>query len=188
MGVETADATCLANSLESNTFNTYITKCRTQADNTRSTHFFSESLNEIKDSFAQQRSHFDNLIHTGNSLHTLGSLSQNTKGGVDTRIRDLTEETKTLNTKLQKYRTISSSSDKSFLEDIMNGKTPQKELTPSLQDVTLLLFWFGWTFIIITLTAVRWFSPQGTWKEGLSTLFLLLLITFCLYSILVYIA
>lgn len=118
---------------------------------------------------------------------SIANLTGNSLEAVDKRIRDLQNEKKSLQEERDTYQRHSKSSDKSFLEDVMNG-TPQAQTAPSLQDATLLLFWFGWIVIVFTLTAVRWFSPGGSWMAGLFTLFLLILVTACLYSLLVQIA
>ena len=67
-------------------------------------------------------------------------------------------------------------------------KTPRKELAPSIQDGVLLLFWFGWLTMMITLVVIRWLSPGGTWKAGLFTLLLLTILTICVYGLLLRIA
>ena len=88
---------------------------------------------------------------------------------------------------IKKNRLISESSDKAFLEDIMH-KVPRQELTPSLQDGSLAFFWFGWLMMVFTLTYVRWSSPGGGVFAGLTTLFILTIISVCLHSLLLYVA
>jgi hypothetical protein len=65
----------------------------------------------------------------------------------------------------------------------MNGN-PQEESIPTLQDGALMIFWFGWLVMALTLVAVRWFSPQGNWKAGAFTAILLFLVTICVYALL----
>jgi hypothetical protein len=89
--------------------------------------------------------------------------------------------------KAAEKRRIADSADKSFIEDIMH-KTPRKELAPSIQDGVLLLFWFGWLTMMVTLVVIRWFSPGGTWKAGMFTLLLLTILTVCVYGLLLRIA
>jgi len=187
MDTDKQDASCLSGTNETTTFNNYIKKCRTINDTRRSTNFFSESKESIKDTFKTLRAQFDDLLMTGDSVDTMLNLTGSTNGTIEKQIGELTKKKESVLQEIKHYRNISDSADKSFLEDIYNG-TPQKELAPSLQDATLLLFWFGWLIFIITLTSVRWFSPSGTWKSGLFTFFLLVLVTLCMYSLLVQIA
>jgi len=181
------DASCLGGTNETNAFQSYLGKCRTNADTTRATNFFNESLQSIQDTFQKLRAQGDDLIILGDSMAAITNLSGNSINGVNNRIKDLQNQVKELQTTKNKYLQHSKSADKSFLEEVMNG-TPQAQTAPSLQDATLLLFWFGWIVMIFTLTAVRWFSPGGSWKAGIFTLFLLILVTACLYALLVQIA
>jgi len=123
----------------------------------------------------------------GDAIMTVSNLSGNSLEGVDSRITDLQNKKKELQKTIDTHRRQTNSTDKTFLEDVMNG-TPQKQTAPTLQDATLLLFWFGWIVIVITLISVRWFSPGGSWQAGLITLLLLVLVSACLYSLLVQIA
>jgi len=187
LAVDTKDAMCLTGTSETTTFNNYIAKCRTSNDTAMSMNFFSEAKAKLKDTFTTLRAQFDDLLMTGDSVNTLANLTGTTTGAVDNQILDLkSKKTKLLN-EIKHYRRLSDSADKSFLEDIYNG-TPQKELIPSLQDIAMLLFWFGWSIMVFTLTAVRWFSPGGTWQAGLFTLLLLILVTVCVYALLIRIA
>ena len=181
------DSSCLGGTNETKAFQSYLGKCRTNADTTRATNFFSESLQSIKDTFHSLRAQGDDLLILGESVMSVASLSGNSLDAVNTRIRGLYNEKKELQEERDRYQHHSKISDKSFLEDVLNG-TPQAKTAPSLQDVTLLLFWFGWIVIVFTLTAVRWFSPGGSWKAGVFTLLLLILVTACLYSLLIQIA
>ncbi len=89
----------------------------------------------------------------------------------------------TLKNELDHYRNIADSADKTFLEDIYNG-TPQKELAPSLQDIALLVFWFGWLVMSIVLIVVRTGSPGGGLTAGFFAFFVLLLVTLCVFALL----
>jgi hypothetical protein len=181
------DATCGGGTNETNAFEFYLGKCRTTADTTRAKNFFIDSLEPIKDTFQKLRAQGDDLIILGDSMKAMTSLSGNSVNGVNERIKDLQKQVKELETTKNNYLQHSKSADKSFLEEVMNG-TPQAQTAPSLQDATLLLFWFSWIVMIFTLIAVRWFSPGGSWQAGLFTLFLLALVTACLYSLLIQIA
>jgi len=80
-----------------------------------------------------------------------------------------------------------SQADRTFLEDVMNG-APQQQTAPTLQDITLLLFWFGWLTLMILLVYVRWASPGGGWKSGVFTLALMVFVTICVYALLIRVA
>jgi hypothetical protein len=187
LATDTKDAMCLSGTSQTATFNDYITKCRSTNDTRMSTNFFSEAKENIKSTFESLRAQFDDLIMTGDSIDTMANLTGTTTGAVDNQILELRQKKENLLKEIKHYKRISDSANKTFLEDIYNG-TPQKELAPSLQDVAMLLFWFSWIVMIFTLTAVRWFSPGGTWRAGLFTLLLLLLVSVCVYALLVRVA
>jgi len=170
------------------TFDQYINKCRDSKDTVRTNGLFSNYGEKVKDTFDSLRAQGTDLIATGDAINTLGNLSGNTSAGVDERVTNLDSQKKSLLNEIEKYRNISNIAEKTFLEDIMNGNTPKQELIPSLQDATLLLFWFGWLIMVLVLTSIRWFSPGGTFFAGLFTFLLLALITCCMYAILVKIA
>ena len=77
---------------------------------------------------------------------------------------------------------------KSVSIEVRPNRGIKKPFIPNLQDLTLLVFWFGWLFMIVTIVAVRWFSPGGGWKAGSFTMGLMLLVTMCVYALIVQIA
>ena len=177
-----AQAKCLTGQVVTN-FNEYVRDCRTTDDISRGNNFFSESKQKFKDIFRDFRAQYDDLIITGNQFNTLASLSGATTGEANNQLDALNKKKTLLLADINSYRRISDSSDKSFLEDIMHGR-PQKELAPSLQDAVLLLFWFSWLVLSITLVAVRWGSPGGGWRAGSFTLLLMLLVTLFVFALL----
>jgi secreted trypsin-like serine protease len=183
MAVKQTNASCLPNTSQTNTFRQYITQCRTASDTARATNFFSNSIQSYKDTFQSLRAQFDDLIVLGNSVNTLTNATGQTATGVDTQITEHQKKKDKLLADIQSLRRQSEASDKSFLEDVMHG-TPQEEIAPSLQDAVLLLFWFGWAIMALTLVGIRWMSPGGTYKAGLFTFAVLFLITVCIYAIL----
>jgi hypothetical protein len=187
LNTDNRDDTCVGGTNETNAFDKYLKTCRKEADTGRATIFFNQSLESIQDVFKSLRAQGNDLLALGESTMSIANLTGNSIDEVNRRIRGLQNEKKRLQEERDTYMRHSKTSDKSFLEDVMNG-TPQAQTAPSLQDATLLLFWFGWIVIVFTLTAVRWFSPGGSWMAGLFTLILLLLVTACLYSLLVQIA
>jgi hypothetical protein len=164
-------------------FTEYMARCRTTADESRATNFFIESKVKFKNIFNDFRAQYDDLIITGDQFSTLAGLSGATTGKANDQLNALSKKETMLLAELKSYRRISDSADKSFLEEIMHGR-PQKELAPSLQDAVLLLFWFSWLVMSITLVAVRWGSPGGGWRAGSFTLLLMLLVTLFLFALL----
>ena len=164
-------------------FNEYVRDCRTNDDRSRATNFFSSSKEKYKAIFRDFRAQYDDLIVTGNQFNTLAGLSGATTSEANSQLNALSKKKDMLLEEIKGYRRIGDSADKSFLEDIMHGR-PQKELAPSLQDGVLLLFWFSWFVMSVTLVAVRWGSPGGGWRAGSFTLLLMLLVTLFLYAIL----
>lgn len=175
-------AKCLTGPVVTN-FNEYVRDCRTFDDKARANNFFSASKEKYKAIFSDFRAQYDDLITTGNQISTLAGLSGATTSEANSQLNDLTKKKDMLLEEIKGYRRISDSAEKSFLEDIMHGR-PQKELAPSLQDGVLLLFWFGWLVMSLTLVAVRWGSPGGGWRAGLFTLLLMLLVTIFLFALL----
>lgn len=176
------NAKCLSGPVVTN-FNEYVRDCRTDADKSRANNFFSESKQKFKDIFRDFRAQYDDLVITGDQFSTLARLSGASAGEANTRLNALSKKKTELLAEIKSYRRISDSSDKTFLEDIMNGR-PEKTITPTLQDSVLLLFWFGWLVMSITLVAVRWGSPGGGWRAGTFTLLLMLLVTLFIFALL----
>ena len=186
MAANTTNAQCLRSAGLGQSFDQYITNCRTNDDTMMARRLFPDSA-VFKNTFQQLRAQFDDVLTTGDSIKTLANLSGATVSGADQQIQQLQEKKNGLTAEIGKYRRISESADRSFMDEVMNG-TPKEQLTPTLQDVTLLLFWFGWLTMIITLVFVRWSSPGGGWKSGVFTLALVLLVTLCVYALIAKIA
>ena len=180
------NATCLSTSAQTSQFKSYINTCTgsiNQNDAAVAATFLSESINKYKDIFNSHRAQYDDLVITGNNL---AAMSGNT-GDMDSQINKLAMQKSKLQREIDANRAESGAYDQSFLEDIYNG-TPEKKLAPTLQDVALLLFWFGWLIMSIVLIAVRVMSPGGSFKAGLFVFVILLLTTLCVYAIINYVA
>lgn len=186
MATNTTNAQCLRSAGLGQSFDQYITNCRTNADTMMARRLFPES-SVFKNTFQQLRAQFDDVLTTGESMNALVNLSGATVSGADQQIRQLQEKKNSITAEIAKYRRISESADRSFMDEVMNG-APKEQLAPTLQDITLLLFWFGWLTLIITIVFVRWASPGGGWKSGVFTLVLVLLVTMCVYALIVKIA
>lgn len=181
---ENRNAKCLTGTSDTLTFQNYIQTCRTASDTRRATNFFSDSIQTYKDTFANLRAQYDDLSMTGDSMNSLMSLTGTSVQDADKQIDTLTKRKDMLLAEITEYRRIGGAADRSFLEDVMQGRYPQKEVAPSLQDVSLLLFWFGWVLLSVVLLFVRIYSPGGNWRSGLFVFTLLLLVTVCIYAIL----
>jgi hypothetical protein len=174
-------AQCLPNSSESKQFQNYINACRTSKDTSIATTFMSQTVDKYIGIFESQRAHYNDLMISADNLSSASGSSK----ALLNELNGMAKQKEKLKHEIEHYRTESKSADKMFLEDIYN-KTSKKEFAPSLQDVALLLFWFGWLLISITLIVVRW--STGGWQAGLFSAVILLLVTVCLFAILVQVA
>lgn len=176
------NAKCLSNSQETAQFQEYIKSCRTTNDNRLASTFLAGIIERYVSFFEQYSSQYTDLMISADGLST---LTGNTNA-INDQVNNLQSQKEKINKKIEHYRRISNSADKSFIEDIYNG-SPQKELAPSLQDVALIVFWFGWLIMSIVLVAVRTASGGG-WRAGLFTAVLLLLVSVCVFAILAQVA
>ena len=176
-------ATCLAGDASSIAFKEYINSCRNNInknDDAIANNFLSEAINKYKDIFESYRAEYtDLMIATDNVQSSIQSPAS-----VDEQIARLENQKAKLTDEISKYRTLSKSADRSFLEDIYNG-TPEMKSAPTLQDFALLLFWFSWLVMSVILVAVRVMSPSG-WQGGLFVFVILLLVTLCMFAIISY--
>ena len=185
-GTTTPNALCANGAQYQTNFNQYVTQCRDTADTRLADQFFSNSKAQYKSIFETLRAQSTDFLLTGDNIMTVSSLSGNSGATVNSRLDELTKKKDIITADIRKYRSLAEAADKTFLDDIMHGP-PKKELAPSLQDASLLLFCVGWLFITLTLVAVRWGSYRnggGGWKNGLFTLAVMLLVTMCLYALL----
>lgn len=183
MATNQANAICLSNSQETQTFNDYMSRCRTLADTSRANNFFTASIVNFKEVFQSLRAQADNFMIAGDAQHSLLSLSGNSAGQVDSQLQSLEARKEALKTELKELSSKSEASDRMFLDAVMHGQ-PQKEMYPTLQDMALGLFAIGWVIFCIVLVMVRWGSPGGTWRAGVFTFALLVVTTFLVYSLL----
>lgn len=181
--VDTKNSKCLSTSSETSQFKTYIDQCKTPSDTAVATTFLSGTIDKYKGLFSTRRAQYDDLIITGNNLAALNGST----GDMDSQINKLSKQKAELQHQIEVNRSESSAYDQTFLEDIYNG-TPDKKLAPTLQDVSLLLFWFGWLVMSVVLIYVRTMSPGGTFQSGLFVFVLLLLVTLCVFAIISYAA
>lgn len=182
-----ANAQCLPNTAQTQAFNNYLNACRTSQDTARANNFFSQSIANYKATFQELRAQYDDLVVTGDSLSSLQNLTGASSSSTNQQIDAAQKKKDTLTVQLKTLRNQVDASNKSFLEDVMHG-TPKPEVAPSLQDLTLLLFWFAWAFFGLLITSVRVFTPGGGWRAGLFAFVIFLLLTLCLYAVLVQVA
>ena len=187
LNTDNRDASCLERTAETTSFNSYINKCRNSIDSSRADNFFSKTSAQYKDIFQGLRAQYDNLIISGDSQDTMASLSGNTHTVVSSQIGSLEKKREELIFEVKKTQNEAQSSDRMFLDDIMHQKD-KKELYPTLQDFALGVFIFGWFLMICVLVFVRSVSPGGGLLAGFFTLLLLLIISLCLYGLLLYAA
>jgi hypothetical protein len=181
--VNTAQAKCLTGTAETKNFQEYVNLCRTTDDTRRANNLFAPAIADFTGAFEKMRAEFDDLIIIGDGTTVMANLAGNTTGQVDDQLSGFQKRKDMLLAELKAVRNQVQGIDKGFLDTIMQG-TPEKELAPTLQDWSLLLFSFAWMLMVLTLTAIRYMSPGGGWKPAAFTFALLLLVTLCLYGIL----
>jgi hypothetical protein len=177
----TANAQCLSTSAETNTFNQYIASCRKGPDVTRAANFFGNANQDFKEAYQLVKAEYDNLITTGNGTNDLATLSGTTVSQTDSRISSLTKKKDLLLAEIKAIKAQGEAADRSFMNEIVNGN-PQAGPIPSLQDMSLLLFWFAWIVMLVTLVGVRWSSAGFT--GAVYTFVILFLVTMVVYGIL----
>jgi hypothetical protein len=179
-----SSATCLAGDASSVAFQQYIRNCRNNVnknDDAIANNFLSEAIDKYKNIFDSYRAQYTDLMITTDNLQ---ASTQNASSLGD-QIDNLRKQKQKLIEEIKRYRTEAGASDRMFLEDVYNG-TPQKKNAPTLQDLALLLFWFGWLVMGLVLIAIRWMS--GGWKGGLFVFVIFLLVTLCVFAIINYAA
>jgi hypothetical protein len=180
--INKADAKCLIGTAETKNFQEYVAQCRTTDDTRRAKNLFAPSIADFTGAFEKMRAEFDDLMIIGDGTAVMANLAGNTTGQVDSQLSGFQKRKDMLLAELKAVRTQVQGIDKGFLETIMQG-TPEKELAPTLQDWSLLLFSFAWMVMVLTLTAIRYISSGG-WKPAAFTFAILMLVTLCLYGIL----
>jgi hypothetical protein len=186
-GTNAANAKCLLNTSETQNFNSYVTQCRTTSDITRANNLFTPSVAQFKDTFAGLRAEYDSLLVAGNNTSVMASLAGTTTASANDQLNELSRKKDRLLSQIKATRVEAEAADRGFMDSVMH--VPEKKpWIPNLQDLTLLVFWFGWLFMVVTIVSVRWFSPGGTWMAGVFTLGLMLLVTICIYALIVQIA
>jgi hypothetical protein len=176
------NAVCLKGAqLGSLTFPQYVQQCLKGNDLASVETNFSYLESKFIDSYEKLKAQYDDLIITNNNVKNLSQRS-----GIDTvnqSIQSLTKKKNQLEEELKRYKSEAEAKNQSFLDSILQGR-PQETLAPTLQDATLMLFWFGWILLGATLIFVRWLSPGGTWRSALFATVLLLLATLSIYAVL----
>lgn len=187
MATNSGNAKCLLNTAETQNFNSYVTQCRTNPDIVRANNLFTPAVAEFKDTFAGLRAEYDSLLLAGENTSIMASLAGTSTDSANGQLNELSKKKDHLLAELKAKRAEVEAADRGFMDSVMN--VPEKKpLLPNLQDLTLMIFWFGWLFMVVTIVAVRWFSPGGNWRAGLFTFVLMLLVTMCVYALIVQVA
>ena len=186
-GVNAGNAKCLLNTAETQNFNTYVSQCRTNADTTRANNLFTPSVSDFKDTFAGLRGQYDSLLMAGNNTSVMANLAGTSTDSANEQINELSKKKDYTISEIKALRARVEAADRGFMDSVMHVPD-KKPFIPNLQDLTLLVFWFGWLFMIVTIISVRWFSPGGNWKAGSFTFALMALVTICVYALIVQIA
>lgn len=181
------NAKCLLNTAETQNFNTYVSQCRTNPDIVRANNLFTPAVAEFKDTFAGLRAEYDSLLLAGENTSIMATLAGTSTASANEQINALARKKDQLLADIKSKRAEVEAADRGFMDSVMHVPN-KKPLLPNLQDLTLMIFWFGWLFMVITIVVVRWFSPGGNWRAGLFTFVLMLLVTMCVYALIVQVA
>jgi hypothetical protein len=181
-GTDAKNAKCLAGTAETKNFEQYVTSCRTSDDTRRANNLFSPSIADFNATFEQYRAEFDNLIIAGDSMSAMADLTGGTTGQANQQLNDVTKKKDMLLAEIKATRAQVEALDRGFLDTIMQG-TPSLENAPTLQDWSLLLFFFSWSLMGLTLVGIRYVSEGGGWKPAGFTLILYILVTIFVYSL-----
>jgi hypothetical protein len=139
---------------------------------------------EVKRNIQNFKENINQLSLIGNNLNNGKPANLDTAiAGADARLASLQKETKDLDVKIATTKQKVNSLNKDFLENIYSGN-PEASSVPTLQDLTLLVFWFGWIMLVGALFTIRVLSPGADWKIIIITFSLLLFATIILYSML----
>ena len=169
-------AQCTANSELVMGFQRFMNTCRSSsADAPRLNNFFEFTNNQWKNAFQSARASFTNAITTANNSLNALDLAGATVTKVDGQINQVQKEHTLLQSEKRKLEQRTGAAERAFLEDMYQGPHPKAETYATLQDITLGIFWLGWTLMGIALITVRIFGPGGTWRAGMIVLVIYLL-------------
>jgi hypothetical protein len=132
--------------------------------------------------FETLRGQATDLLQTGDRISVFADTGASTTAAANERLNALTRSRDTLRAEKNKFRRQAETADKAFLEDIMHGN-PKGSPAMTLQDATLLLFFFSWLVMTIVLVSVRYGSPGGSLTSAGLTVLLLLFATSVMYGL-----
>jgi hypothetical protein len=178
MAAGPTDAKCV-NPEEQAKFQSFLTTCMPQIPGGQ---VLPSAYEKYIGTFETLRGQTTDLLQTGDKVSILADTGANTTAAANERVNALSRSRDLLRAEKQKYRRQAETADKAFLEDIMHGN-PQGSSAMTLQDATLLLFFFSWLIMTIALVAVRWGSPGGSFASAVLTLVLMLFVTTVLYGL-----
>ena len=187
VGTNATNAKCLLNTAETQTFNSYINQCRTTSDIRRANNLFTPAIAQFKDTYAGLRAEYDSLLVVGNNTSVMATLAGTTTSSANEQLNELSKKKDVLVSQIKATRVQAEAADRGFMDSVMQVPDKKPWIT-NLQELTLHVLWIGWLFMIVTIVSVRWFSPGGTWVAGVFTLGLMLLVTMCVYALIVQVA
>jgi hypothetical protein len=181
-GTDAKNAKCLVGTAETKNFEQYVASCRTTDDTRRANNLFSPSIADFTATFDQYRAEYDNLIVTGDSVSTMADLTGGTTNQANQQLNEVTKKKDMLLAEIKAVRSQVEAIDRGFLDSIMQG-VPSLEKAPTLQDWGLLLFFFSWFLMGLTLVGIRYASEGGGLKPAGFTFLLYMLVTIFVYSL-----
>jgi hypothetical protein len=139
--------------------------------------------NALRAEIVQLRNSYTDNITKGDKLNdannALSAANQNATKQMDALVTQENALQAEIASKKQKLNAL----NKGFLENIYGGN-PEAGPVPTIQDLSLLIFWLGWLSLIITVFTVRILSPGADWKMGALLFALILFATVLVYALL----
>lgn len=166
-------------------FQQYIQQCASSNDISRLNNIIDPA--DYIESIERLSALTDDLIISNEGIQTTYASAGMNAGGLDARIRGLETEIDTLQNTKKSIQSETEAADRTFLDTITNEQ-PSAEGFPTLQDISIGIFVFGWLILGLSLITVRTIGPSGSFKGGALVFILFLFVTALMYALLKIIA
>lgn len=163
-------------------FDSYVRKCISNNDLSRLNNLF--SIDEYRQTFDKLSGISDDLIISNKGLQSQMVASNMTTSALDKRLGEIQGEKEKLTAQLNETHEKTDAADRSFLDSITTQNTPQNDRFPTLQDIALAFFFFGWFVLGIVLIYIRAVGATGSLKSAALSAVLFVLVTMVLYALL----
>ena len=162
-------------------FREYIRQCTSLNDESRLNNLVDTAV--YSDTIQNLRDVTNDLIISVDNIQNMHAKTGTTVSQLDREINSLMQTVDTLNSKKKTIETETQANDRSFLDHVISD-VPTNESFPTLQDISIALFLFGWLVLGLSLLTIRTIGPSGSFRGGALVLLLFLFVTFLLYAIL----